>query len=220
MANQLPSAALSQQMAFLSDIRGNLPALEAVLAEVARRAITEIYVAGDHILGGPNPQQVWARLVQVNAKMTRGVQDIALFSMDPKRLSPKTEEEKLRAEIFIKTREALGELVIARLRKLPEQIRVPLLDGSELVMQHGSPADPLTEITHDMDEDELIAALGDDPADIVVCGGAYVPFERDVANVHIINVGAVSIPGLNTAHFVIASPRGDGTLLEQCTAEY
>jgi predicted phosphodiesterase len=42
-----------------------------------------------------------------------------------------------------------------------------------------------------MSDEEVGALLGDDPADIVVCGGSHVPFDRMVAGVRIINVGSV-----------------------------
>ena len=46
-------------MAFLSDVHGNLEALEAVLGELARRGVKDIYVAGDHLLGGEAPLEVF-----------------------------------------------------------------------------------------------------------------------------------------------------------------
>ena len=45
------------------------------------------------------------------------------------------------------------------LEKLPERRRIPMIDGSEILMVHGSPADPTVEITHDMEDDEILALL-------------------------------------------------------------
>jgi predicted phosphodiesterase len=42
-----------------------------------------------------------------------------------------------------------------------------------------------------MSDDELIALLGDEPGDLIVCGGSHVPFDRTVADVRIVNVGSV-----------------------------
>jgi predicted phosphodiesterase len=42
-----------------------------------------------------------------------------------------------------------------------------------------------------MNDEEMSALLGDDPADIIVCGGSHVPFDRVVSGVRIINVGSV-----------------------------
>src|SRR4051794_17809012 len=48
----------SQPLGLISDIHGNLAALDAVLAEFGRRAIVDIFVAGDLILGGDAPLEV------------------------------------------------------------------------------------------------------------------------------------------------------------------
>jgi hypothetical protein len=74
---------------------------------------------------------------------------------------------------------------------LPTTVRLPLDDGGEVVLVHGSPSDPTEPITHDMSDEEISALLGDDPADVVVCGGSHVPFDRTVSGVRIINVGSV-----------------------------
>jgi len=42
---------------------------------------------------------------------------------------------------FAATRRAVGELILRRLVDLPDRIRVPMLDGRELLLVHGSPSD-------------------------------------------------------------------------------
>jgi predicted phosphodiesterase len=210
----------SKPMAFFSDVRGNTEALEAVLAEVARRAIVDIYSIGNHVFGGADPVATWMRLSQASVHMTRGMQDLALVTMNPEKLRPTTEREAEIAAEFRRTQEALGDFVLTRIRKLPERIRLPLLDGSELVACHGSPSDNSIELTHDLDDEELVALLADDPADIVVAGGAFTPFQRDVAGVRFVNVGSVSIPETRSAYFFVVTPRVDGTLVEEVLVEY
>jgi predicted phosphodiesterase len=46
-------------------------------------------------------------------------------------------------------------------------------------------------MSHDMSDEELSALIGDDPADLVVCGMSHVPFDRTVSGVRIVNVGSV-----------------------------
>jgi hypothetical protein len=70
-------------------------------------------------------------------------------------------------------------------------VRFPLEDGGELLLVHGSSADPGEAMTHDMSDEELSALIGDDPADLIVCGMSHVPFDRVVSNVRIVNVGSV-----------------------------
>ena len=49
-------------IAFLSDVHGNLTALDVVLAELERLDVKRLYVAGDLLLGGDEPLGVWQRL--------------------------------------------------------------------------------------------------------------------------------------------------------------
>ncbi len=208
-------------MAFLSDIHGNLPALEAVLADLGRRVVTDIFVAGDHLLGGDAPLEVWKRLTQVNATLVRGVGDLALAAVDPNALAPTTDEEREKLARFVQTREAVGELVLARLRRLPERVRIPLLDGNEIVVVHGSPADPATEMSHDMTDEELMSLVGDDPADIIVCGASHVAFQRELGGIRVVGLGSVGAsPDGRFAHFAVMTPRVDGTMIEAAYASY
>jgi predicted phosphodiesterase len=195
-------------IAFLSDVHGNLTALEVVLAELKRLDVKRVYVAGDLLLGGDEPLEVWQRLQAAGATCTRGPSDSALGSVDPGSLVPIDEEQRRQARLFSDTRGAIGDLVAERLRRLPEQQRIPLIDGREVLMVHGSPADSSREISHDLSDDEVLALLDDDPADIIVCGSTHVPFQRAVAEYHIVNVGSVgAAPEGQIAHYTVVTPR-------------
>jgi predicted phosphodiesterase len=195
-------------IAFLSDVHGNLTALEVVLAELKRLDVKRVYVAGDLLLGGDEPLEVWQRLQAAGATCTRGPSDSALGSVDPGSLVPIDEEQRRQARLFSDTRGAIGDLVAERLRRLPEQQRIPLVDGREVLMVHGSPADSSREISHDLSDDEVLALLDDDPADIIVCGSTHVPFQRAVAEYHIVNVGSVgAAPEGQVAHYTVVTPR-------------
>lgn len=195
-------------IAFLSDVHGNLTALEMVLAELERLDVKRIYVAGDLLLGGEEPLEVWHRLQAVGAICTRGPSDMALGSVDPSSLVPIDGEQRKQARLFADTRAAIGDLVAERLRRLPEQQRIPLIDGREVLMVHGSPADSSREISHDLTDDEILGLLNDDPADIIVCGSTHVPFQRAVDEYHVVNVGSVgAAPEGQIAHYTVLTPR-------------
>lgn len=213
-------APVSRPIAFCSDVQGNLPALEAVLADLARRAITDIYVVGNIVLGSDKPLEVWMRLANLQAHLTQGPKDLATATVDPTLLKPKDAREKAVAAAFKQTRDALGEFVLQKLKRLPLQLRMPLIQGDELVALHGSPADPTTEFSHDLDDDEVMALVGDDPADLIVCGGALVPFDRIVAGVRIVNVGVVHSEKSRVAHYSVITPKLDGIVVEQSWTEY
>jgi len=203
-------------IAFLSDLHGNLLALDVVLAELERLSVKRIYVAGDLLLGGDEPLEVWQRLQAHGATCTRGTSDLALGSVDPGSLVPIDEEQRRQARLFAETRAAIGDLVAERLRRLPEMQRIPLVDGREVLMVHASPADSNREITHDLSDDEVLALLNDDPADIIICGSTHVPFQRSVEEYHVVNVGSVgAAPEGQVAHYTVVTPRmGSADILQ------
>ena len=175
----------------ISDIHGHVGALSAVLATAEQRAVHKLLVAGDIVFPGPEPLETWRRLMSAGAVIVQGVSDKALATLDPSRLHPSNEHERRRLDRMRAVRAELGDIILERLKRLPTQVRITLEDGKELVLVHGSPSDPTVEMSDDMTDDELNALLGDDPADVVVCGMSHLPFERILGDVHIINVGSV-----------------------------
>ncbi len=214
-------APLSEPMLLISDIHGRLDALDAVLEESARRGVKRVYVAGDLLNGGPDPLGVWRRLTEIKAQCVRGISDSALCSVDASKLVPMNDVERQKLDAFLWTRKTVGELVLESLRRLPLSLRVPLIDGSEVVIVHGSPNDPFQEITQDMDDDEVLALVSDDPADVVVCGASHVPFQRALDGVHVVNVGSVgAAPEGRIAHYSILTPTPGARTVEQNWVEY
>jgi predicted phosphodiesterase len=196
----------------LSDVHGNIDALKAVLASAEKRSFQKLLVAGDLVFPGQAPLETWRRLHAAGAVMVQGLTDKAIVTLDPKALTPASEHEERMVARMRGVREELGDLILERLRRLPTHVRVPLEDGGELVLVHGSPVDPGETLSFDMSDEEINALLGDDPADVVVCGMSHVPFDRQVAGVRVVNVGSVGeAPGLpRVAHatWITSTPLG------------
>ena len=175
----------------LSDIHGNAKALDAVLEEAEHWGYDQIVVCGDLCFPGPQPLAVWKRLVEKNALCVQGLTDLALAQLDPDELHPETPLEEERLERLVAMHRELGDIIVARLGRIATIARLPLESGHEMVIVHGSPADPTIAMTHDMTDEELIALLGNDPCDIVICGGDHVPFQRQIEELRIVGVGSV-----------------------------
>lgn len=63
------------RIAVLSDVHGNLPALEAVLEDAASRQVDAYVVLGDHVSGAVDPAGCAARLMGLDATIIRGNHD-------------------------------------------------------------------------------------------------------------------------------------------------
>jgi predicted phosphodiesterase len=175
----------------ISDIHGNLPALRAVLATAERTSFHRLLVAGDIVFPGTDPLETWRRLTLAQATMVQGATDRALTILDVASVPVKTAHEREIVERMKVVRAELGDLVLERLRRVPTHQRVNLEDGRELLLVHGAPTDPFEAMSFDMSDEELNSLLGDDPADVIVCGMSHSPFDRMVGDVRIINVGSI-----------------------------
>jgi predicted phosphodiesterase len=195
----------------ISDIHGHARALQAVLDDATMRGYDQLVVCGDLCFPGPEPLAVWKALVQRHALCVQGLGDRALAAIDPAKLAGATDTERARVERLRQVHTELGELIIARLGMLPPMAQLPIESGHTMLVVHGAPADPTEPITIDMTDDEILALLGDEPADVVVCGASHTPFSRTVADVQIVNVGSVGeAPGGGHAHATLieTSPIG------------
>lgn len=200
----------------ISDVHGNHDALAAVLVATAQRRIAKVLVAGDLVFPGPQPLETWKTLVRSSAIMVQGLADKAVATLDPNRLRASTDEERARVERLREVRAELGDVILERLRRLPSTYRMALEDGGELVLVHGSPADPAEPMEHDMTDEELLARVGGDPADLVICGMTHVPFDRTVGDVRVVGVGSVGEAPDDEAyaHGVILETTRAGVLVE------
>lgn len=224
----------------VSDIHGDLTALESVLAAVRHVKLAGIISCGDHLVGGPQPFEVWTRLASLGAHLTCGPSDLALASLDQlDGITPTSAEGQARLEMYLRTRRALGDVVCRRLGELPSTVVVSLDDLRGVMGLHGSPADDDGLLRDDADLDDRVASVAED---VLVTGANPVPFARRISqpclmplfeggdddedgdlpllpnhNLLVVNVGAVTpVPGMTekgrTAHAVLVGGGDDGEL--------
>jgi len=204
----------------VSDIHGHARALEAVIKEADDYGWDQLVACGDLCFPGPDPLGVWKLLVDRRALCVQGIGDRALAQIDPAKLAAASPSERSRIDRLKQVHQELGELIIARLGKLPTSASLPLESGHTLLVVHGSPADPSEPFTFDMTDDEVMVLLGDAPGDIIVCGGSHVPFDREIADVRIVNVGSVGeAPGGGFAHGTIITSSQVGIAVRQFHVE-
>jgi predicted phosphodiesterase len=121
------------RIAVLSDIHANLPALEAVAADLP--PVDQVWVLGDTVGYGPQPNEVVVALQAMGARSVLGNHDgAAIGTVDAASFNPD-------ARTAIEwTAETIDDNARAYIASLPE-VRI---DG-ELTAVHGSPRDPVWE---------------------------------------------------------------------------
>jgi len=169
-------------VALLYDIHGNLPALEAVLADAGAAGAECFVLGGDYALFGAWPRETIERL--------RGLDDTHWIRGNGERWTAAPGEAPEPAQEPIATcRELLGDDLVAELAQLPEQ----LIEG-ETRYCHGSPISDVRSFLPEPadDEAELLAGVGEGR---LVFGHTHVQFERQgMSGIELLNPGSVGMP--------------------------
>jgi predicted phosphodiesterase len=200
----------------VSDVHGHAAKLRKVVDEATLWGFDQLICCGDLLFPGPEPMETWKILLETKALCVQGLTDKAIAQIDPDSLEPRSPRERERFARLVSLHDQLGELIVARLGRLKHEARLPLESGHEMLVIHGSPSDPTEPMSLEMSDDELNALIADDPADIIVCGGSHVPFERQVGQTRIVNVGSVGeSPAEGFAHATIVESSPLGVTVKQ-----
>jgi predicted phosphodiesterase len=184
------------KIAILSDIHGNLPALEAVTADIEGWRPELILVNGDIVNGGPCSRACW-QLVQEKEEghgwqpLRGNHEDYVVEWADPQmpRQGPAFELSRLSYWTY-------GQLngEVAALAALPDRFGYEAEDGSSLLVIHASIWGPRAGIYPATPEEEMRRKIAPYPT-VFVTAHTHVPFMRQVGETLLINIGAVGLPG-------------------------
>ena len=172
------------KVAALYDIHGNLPALDAVLAEVPDEA--SIVIGGD-IVAGPFPSETLERLRGLGERVLwiRGNADRELTH---------GEEDRAPPEHLAWVRARLSDEEIAFLYGLPPRLMLDIDDLGRVLFCHATPRNDVDVFTSVSPEERVAPLFADVDAEVVVCGHTHMQFGRSIAGMRIVNAGSVGWP--------------------------
>jgi predicted phosphodiesterase len=226
------------RIAALSDIHGNLPALEAVLRDVQRKGVDRVVVAGD-FTGGPQPQETTDLLRTLDSWMIRG--NTEGYCLDYHRGdAPAAWRESKQWAAMRWSYLRLSQEALDFIAALPEQ-RVAALNGTAPVrVVHGSPGSSTEQLFPDRDpvalQDFREAGLlpwGTEPArlsvtlaqveePVLVCGHSHIPWKQEQDGQLVVNAGSVGAPNNGSWHaqYAMLSWRNGGWQAEHHSLPY
>jgi putative phosphoesterase len=195
------------RIAVLSDIHGNLLALDACLADLESQGGADaIVVAGDLCLGGPKPKKVLQRLEEIGAACVRGNTD--------RYLSEDSSTEKrspVESAQMAWTRDEIGERWAAWLKDLPFALRIGE-DDNQLLIVHANPASDDEHLWPDADEAVLRRLIGKEKATTIAFGHLHLPYVRVWRGKLLVDVASAGLPkdGDPRAAYAILTERDGG----------
>ncbi len=178
--------------ALISDIHGNVVALDAVLADIARRDVDSIVCLGDVAAGGPQPQQAIARIREIACPVVRGNADEWLVTGMP--AERETDDYRRLREIVAWAQAQIGDSDRAWLHQLPLTVVVGIEGGVTLLCSHGSPRSNRERILPDTPHHQLERRLAGVKADLLAGGHTHVPMVRDWHGKLLVSSGGVGLP--------------------------
>jgi putative phosphoesterase len=177
------------RLGLISDIHGNLLALEAVLAELEREAPDRLICLGD-VVAGPRANEALARIRGLGCPVIMGNWDAWSVDGMPEPSTPV--EEKLYA-IGSYWAERLGDDDRDFIRTFVPRIELEL-DGVTLLCFHGSPRsfdDWIVATTPDGEVAEMLDGFG---APVLVGGHTHLQMVRRYSDALFVNPGSVGLP--------------------------
>ena len=213
------------RIAALSDIHGNLTALEAVHKAVDAARPDYVAICGDLVFNGPDPAGVLAlvqELQRAGAFVILGNTDVAVADGDFTAAFPwftegAPDSYKEAAEW---ARDQIGDEGVDFLRRLPSERRLRVGDGSphgDLVLFcHASPGSLTDGLDADLDPVVTIDRISGTDAKAIVCGHTHLPEVREVGWRTIVNDGSAGyvFDGDPTASWALIEIDDDGVRAE------
>ena len=172
------------RIAIVSDIHGNLLALEAVIADLDTIRPDMVLHGGDLALGGPHPVEVVDLVRELGWPSVLGNTDEALGE-DPVALE--------RRSVFVaraaaRTREMLGSERVEWLTGRPLEHR-----AGGIALVHAKPGDCWAIVEHDAADDQLREVFGPLGAPIAAYGHIHHAYVRRLGGLTVVNSGSVSM---------------------------
>ncbi|WP_395400717.1 metallophosphoesterase family protein [Pseudoduganella sp. UC29_106] len=183
------------RIAAISDIHGNLWALEAVLADIERRGVDMTVNLGDILSSPLQPRETAERLMPMDLPTISGNHERQVLEDDPARLS--VEDKYAFDHITDEQRDWI--------RALPKTLRI----ADDVLLVHGTPGSDVRYFMETVTQEgrraatheEVLERAGDVQASLIMCGHTHIPraFRLDDGRL-IVNPGSVGWPAFDDTH--------------------
>jgi putative phosphoesterase len=169
------------KVALISDLHGNVPALDAVFREIDAMGVDRTICLGDIVDLGPEPSRTIAMLRERDIDCLQG-------NHDPFQSGP-----IVPVAVWEWTLHVLGPDDLDWLRALPGRLDYEF-EGVRLLCVHGSPRsfdEMIIPATSDAALSEMVTG---EEFDVLVCGHTHVQLARQLGGRWIVNAGSVAMP--------------------------
>ena len=186
------------KIAVISDIHGNLDALEAVMDDIKGQNCEKIFVLGDYAMAGPEPCSVidyfLKKQIDSNYKMIQGNTDLMIADYNEELYNHVKTKAPIMAEALKNDVKLINPIQKDFLKNLPIQLEVEE-EGVKFLLVHGSPRKNNEDILPDTPLVEVEKMIENVNADVILCGHTHLPCGFQTSNKKtVVNVGSIGRP--------------------------
>lgn len=186
---------IEQPFAVFSDVHGNLPALEAILADIEARATAATLCLGDLVGYGPSPNEVALLVRERGIPTLMGNYDQGIgFETGDCGCVYKTDEQRAEGAVSLEwTRDVVTPEVKVHLRTLEDHFVLQTRSG-EILAVHGSPRRINEYLFEDRPASAMERMAREYPYPAILFGHTHLPYARQVGETTFVNVGSAGRP--------------------------
>jgi putative phosphoesterase len=186
---------MKMRLAIISDVHGNLPALDAVLADIEGQHPDRVYCLGDLVGYGASPNEVIAAIRRADIPTLMGNYDDGVaFDRDDCGCAYKEPVDRELGQRSLNwTRAETTSENKAFLRSLVPVIRFDV-SGQRVLLVHGSPRKMNEYLFEDRPRSIFERLARTSNADVIVFGHTHMPYTKLIDGVLFVNAGSVGKP--------------------------
>ena len=189
------------RIAVISDIHGNMNALEAVMEDIEKENCEKVFVLGDYAMAGPEPSLVvdWFFKKQFDPKfsMIQGNTDLMIADFSDELYENLKTKAPIMSEALRNDVSILNSIQKDFLKNLPIQLELEF-EGVKILLVHGSPRKNNEDILPDLSLEKVEEMLENVDANVIVCGHTHLPCGFQTSKKQtVVNVGSVGRPFTN-----------------------
>ena len=186
------------KIAVMSDIHGNMEALEAVCEDMKKQNCDKIFVLGDYAMAGPEPAEAVdffiRRLDDPKFVMIQGNTDLMIADYTDELYNSMKERAPIMSEALKNDVEILNPAQKNFLKNLPIQLEIEE-EGVKFLLVHGSPRKNNEDILPDTPVEEVEKMIANVEADVILCGHTHIPCGfQTLSRKTVVNDGSVGRP--------------------------
>jgi predicted phosphodiesterase len=199
------------RLAILSDIHGNLPALEAVFSDLKSFDVERVIIPGDVINFGPCPRQAAEFVIEKGWAVIRGNNEYFLLDYKTPR-APAEWYDPVQFAPVVWLDKQFDQKLKERIACWPDTLNLRFRDTPPIQVFHGTLNSPWEPIYWTLTDVEIEKLLCNVEADYVICGHTHLPMDRQAGRWRIFNPGSVGVPldGMFSASYMILEGNEQG----------